>query len=109
MNVKEGITCMATITLGGNSLFPYFIKKGSTTKCLKSLNGVKGTFSPNGWMNEKTSIEYINDIIIPHLKDQKGCLIWDVYRAHMTDKVRYTHSMTLLTFLILTFFLSCLF
>ena len=90
VDVKQGITCMATISVAGTSLKSFFIKKGKTQRCLapiKILN-IDCTYSANGWMTEDTSIEYINTIIIPHLKGAAGCLIWDIYAAHTTEKVK---------------------
>jgi hypothetical protein len=90
VDAKQGITCMTAITASGRSLSPYFVKKGSTDRCIKRITdlGIKATFSDNGWMNEPVAIKWIDDVIVPHLNGQPGCLIWDIFRAHLTNGVK---------------------
>ena len=90
VNEKQGITCMATITAAGSSLKSYFVKKGTTDRCLSRMRArnISCVYSDNGWMTEATCINYINDIVLPHLNGSPGCLIWDIYAAHTTNKVK---------------------
>jgi hypothetical protein len=39
-------------------------------------------------MNETVAIEYIDQIIVPHLNGRPGVLIWDIFRAHITPAVK---------------------
>jgi len=89
-DVKQGITCMVSITAAGNVLLPLFIKKGTTDRCIKQIQNesIMATYSENGWMNENVAIEYVNKIIIPHLNGRKGCIIWDIFKAHLTPAVQ---------------------
>ncbi len=66
------------------------MKKGTTPRCTKKIAdiGIPCTYSDSGWMTEATCIEYINAIIIPHLVGAAGCLIWDIFAAHKTERVR---------------------
>jgi hypothetical protein len=91
VDIKEGITCMLTITYAGNVLSAMFVKKGKTKQCLKNINiptNAKVIHSESGWMTEETCIYYIKNIIVPHLKNRPGCLIWDIYRPHFSDRVK---------------------
>jgi hypothetical protein len=90
VDVKQGITCMTAVTAAGRCLTPYFVKRGTTTRCIKDIvaMGVSATFSENGWMNEDVAIKWIDDVIVPHLNGGKGCLIWDIFKAHMTPAVK---------------------
>jgi transposase len=87
---KQGITCMTTVTAAGSCLSPYFVKKGTTTRCIKHFieDNIMATFSDNGWMNESVAIKWIDDVLAPHLAGRPGCLIWDIFRAHITEGVK---------------------
>ena len=87
---KQGITCMSTITASGRSLSPFFVKKGKSTRCIRDIlaDAVLATFSDNGWMNEDVAIQYIDQVLAPHLNGRPGCLIWDIFRAHVTPSVK---------------------
>jgi transposase len=89
-DVKQGITCMTTITAAGGCLSPYFVKKGCTSRCIKDFieDNIMATFSDNGWMNETVAIRWIDAVLLPHLAGRPGCLIWDIFKAHMTPGVR---------------------
>jgi hypothetical protein len=89
-DTKQGITCMTTVTASGLCLPPYFVKKGSTTRCVNGIHAldIAATFSDSGWMNEAVAIQWIDTVLVPHLQGRPGCLIWDVFRAHLTDGVR---------------------
>ena len=90
VDVKQGITCMTTVTASGQCLSPFFIKKGLTDRCIKEIldDNILATHSENGWMNETVVIKWINDVILPHLNGNAGCIIWDIFRAHLTDDVK---------------------
>jgi hypothetical protein len=93
VDVKEGITCMLTITYAGNVLPAMFVKKGKTTQCMKNINtyipsNATVTHSESGWMTETTCIYYIENIVVPYLNHRPGCLIWDIYRPHFSDTVK---------------------
>jgi hypothetical protein len=87
---KQGITCMTTVTASGSCLSPYFVKKGQTTRCIKEIlsENILATYSENGWMNEVVAIHWIDAVLVPHLNGRPGCLIWDIFRAHLTPAVR---------------------
>jgi len=90
VDVKQGITCMTTVTASGQCLSPFFVKKGLTNRCIQEIldENILATHSENGWMNETVAIKWIDDVILPHLNKQPGCLIWDIFRAHLTDNVK---------------------
>jgi hypothetical protein len=90
VDVKQGITCMTTVNAAGLCLPPLFVKKGSTTRCIKDILAldILATYSDNGWMNETVAIEWINQVLVKHLSGRPGCLIWDIFRAHLTPAVK---------------------
>lgn len=92
-DLKAGITVGYTVSLAGDALKPFVIKKGRSRKCLASLDlgdydgkSVK-YFSPSGWVNEEIFLAYISDVIISETGGAPCVLIYDVYGSHMTDAV----------------------
>ena len=75
------------------------IYKGKTKQSLPKVQFPKGfslSANPSHYSNEKESIKFISEIILPHLQkertkiareDQKALLIFDVFRGQTTDKV----------------------
>jgi hypothetical protein len=81
---------MATVTAAGRCLSPFFVKTGKTNRCIKEIldENILATHSENGWMNEEVAIQYIDKVIKPHLNGRPGCLIWDIFRAHITPGIK---------------------
>jgi hypothetical protein len=90
MDPKQCITCMTVVTMSGEVLDDYYIKKGKTNRCIKMITdkNIKATTSDNGWMNEDVAIQWIKDVILPHSKGERSVLVWDSYPAHRTPNVR---------------------
>ena len=96
---KRCITATFAITFDNTFLPMQLIYKGKTQQSLPKIKFPKGfllSANPNHYSNEKESIKFINEIILPHLQkertkigreDQKALLIFDVFRGQTTDKV----------------------
>ena len=93
---KARFTAIATINANGDKLPLITVAKGKTIRCeaaFKKCLGSIVTHTENGWSTESLMIAYIK-----WLSDRSNgvpiCLIWDQYRAHVTQKVEdYSHSL----------------
>ena len=67
----------SVVTMSGEVLDDYYIKKGKTNRCIKMITdkNIKATTSNNGWMNEDVAIQWIKDIILPHSKGEPSVFI----------------------------------
>jgi transposase-like protein len=75
MDDKRQITAVFGCTMEGEFLPPQIIYGGKTVRCLPSVKfpdswGI--TYSPNHWANEETTKSYIQNILVPFIK-QKRC------------------------------------
>ena len=62
---KDHHTVILTARAIGRKMKPYVVFKGKGTRLLKKLRDVPGVivrFSPNGWMNDALTIDYLNTI-----------------------------------------------
>ena len=69
---KRQITAVLACTLSGKFLPPQVIYSGKTSHCLPTFSFPKTwhiTFTENHWANEITTINYINKILLPYIKD----------------------------------------
>ena len=65
---KRQITAVFANTMAGDFLYPQIIYAGKTSRCLPSAPFPKGwhvTYTENHWANEKTTEDYINQILLP--------------------------------------------
>ena len=83
------------------SLFFYWIIPGKTKRSQQKGADFPNTFhvtqNEKHWANETTVLQFLDHIIIPYVKDirgslaapdQRALLIFDVFRGHMTAKVK---------------------
>jgi hypothetical protein len=68
------------------------IAKGKTSRCLSRFRSVSHSsiipaYSNKGWTTSTTWLQLINDIILPHLNNQPGVIVCDVYGVHKTATV----------------------
>ena len=71
---KRQITAVLACTLSGKFLPPQVIYSGKTSRCLPTVSFPKTwhiTFTENHWANEITTINYINKILLPYIKDAR--------------------------------------
>lgn len=92
-DVKTGLTVGYTISMAGDVLKPFLVKKGRTKKCLASFRlksweskAVK-MYSPSGWVNTRIWLDVL-DIVIAYKDPADTCaLIYDTWGSHMDDEV----------------------
>ena len=76
------------------------IYKGKTNRSLPSVKFPAGfalTYNEKHWSNEKETLNFIQDILCPYIKDvkerlgldvsQKSLLLWDAFKAQSTNSV----------------------
>ena len=94
---KRQITVVFAGSSSGDFLPPQLIYEEKTDRCLphfQFLSAWNVTKSENQWSNERTMIEYINQIILPYINDkrselkfsneQPALLIFDNFKAQCT-------------------------
>ena len=100
MNDKRQITVVLSITKTGYYLPPQLIYAGKTSKSLPKVDFPSGwcvTFTDNHWANEYTTLQYLDEILLPYVKrkrkelghpDDQTCLvIFDRFKAQCTATV----------------------
>ena len=99
-NDKRGITVTLRESLSGEILPMQLIYKGKTNRSLPSVKFPAGfalTYNEKHWSNEKETINFIEDVLCPYIRDvkerfgldvlQKSLLLWDAFKAHSTNSV----------------------
>ncbi len=69
---KRQITAVLACTLSGKFLPPQLIYSGKTCRYLPTVSFPKAwhvTFTENHWANEGTTIDYVNKILLPYVKE----------------------------------------
>ena len=94
---KRQITAVVCGSMTGDFLPLQVVYQGTTHRCHPKSNlppDWSVTHSKNRWSNEETTIEYLNDIIIPYVEaircdvgDKPALLILDNFKGHSTDAV----------------------
>ena len=87
---KDHFIVILSACANGRKLKPFIVFKGKGTRLIKDLqriNGVVVKFSPNGWMNDGLTIEYLRSIL-GSLFFCKRLLVLDAYRCHTSDSTR---------------------
>lgn len=98
---KRQITALLACTMSGDLLPPQLIYAGKTDACHPKVNFPKDwnvTHTESHWSTDDSMIEYIEKIIIPYVEnirdnlpvsksDQKALAIFDVFKAHRSEKL----------------------
>lgn len=87
---KYKFTAIATINAAGEKLPIITVAKGKTIRCEKSFQTIFGNivmYTQNGWSTENLMLAYLQ-WLSDRCQNSPICLIWDQYKAHMTDKVK---------------------
>ena len=87
---KYKFTAIATINAAGEKLPMITVAKGKTIRCEKSFQTIFGNIvmhTQNGWSTENLMLAYLQ-WLSDRCQNSPICLIWDQYKAHMTDKVK---------------------
>ena len=80
MDDKRQITAVFGCTMEGEFLPPQVIYGGKTPRCLPSAKFPDSwdiTFSQNHWANEKTTESYLQNILLPFIKQKRASLRLD--------------------------------
>ena len=89
-NIKLGFTSIFCINAGGTFLNPIVLKKGTTDRCLKSLDhhpGIQKHYTKDGWINQNIMLIILENIH-SHSKGKNSVLILDQYSSHITEKFK---------------------
>jgi len=96
---KRQITAVFSITMAGHYLPPQIIYQGKTRKCLPVVKFPPNwniTFIENHWANELTTLQYIDAILLPYVKqkrqdfklpNQPSLVIFDRFKAQCTSTI----------------------
>lgn len=97
---KQQLTAVFAGTACGDFLPPQIIYKGKTIKCLPKVDFPVDwhvTYTHNHWANEKTTIDYINLILVPYIQRKHeelkntaspALVIFDHFRGQCTQAVQ---------------------
>lgn len=93
---KLNITHFPTVTAAGNKLQLCAIIKGKTARSLKKITEgasadvrrVRLYLSHKGWANSAVIVQWLRDVVAPHLHGEAGALVMDDYGAHWTEEVQ---------------------
>ena len=91
---KNSITVVLPAKADGEKCKPYVVFPGAKREVqnlkkdpdLRNLCFIEST--PNGWMNELTTIDWIDKVLKTFNFGTKRLLAWDSYRAHLTHEVK---------------------
>ena len=99
-NDKRGITVTLGESLSDEIVPVQLIYKGKTNRSLPSVKfraGFALTYNEKHWSNEKETLNFIQDILCPYIKDvkerlgldvsQKSLLLWYAFKAQSTNSV----------------------
>ena len=99
-NDKRGITVTLGESLSGKILPMQLTYKGKTDRSLPSVKFPADfalTYNEKHWSNEKETLNFIQNILCPYIKDvkemlgldvsQKSLLLWDAFKAQSTNSV----------------------
>lgn len=97
---KREITVLLAASMFGSMLPPQILYQGTTDRCHAQVQFPEEWdiwHSSNHWSNEDTMLRYIDTVVIPYmdrqrallqLPSQKGLCVFDMYRAHLTEKLK---------------------
>lgn len=77
LNDKRQITAVFGCTMEGDFLPPQLIYAGKTPRCLPTMKFPSDwhvTYTCNHWANEKTTLDYIEKILIPYISSKREAL-----------------------------------
>ena len=90
-NEKAAVTALLTGRSNGKRCIPtiIFAGKGCTKmdKELKSRRDIKVVFRDTAWCNESVIADWI-PTIFPSLFPKRTLLVWDSFRAHLTENTK---------------------
>lgn len=86
---KNRITVCLAAKADGTKLRPYIVIPGKKVcRELEQMEGVVVVASPNGWMNETLTLDWINRVWGNFVFGQKRLLVWDSFKCHISDRAK---------------------
>ena len=86
---KRSFTVTLAVAADGKKLPPKMIFKGvRTPRDLVVPESVRVSFHKKGWMDETGVKEWIQTCLPRNPTDERSLLVWDSFRAHLTDAVK---------------------
>lgn len=86
---KRSFTVTLAVAADGKNLPPSVIFKGvRTPRDLAVPDTVRVSFHKKGWMDEKGVKEWILTCLPRNPRDERSLLVWDSFRAHLTESVK---------------------
>ena len=86
---KRSFTVTLAVAADGTKLPPKVIFKGvRTPRDLVVPNSLRVSFHKKGWMDESGVKEWIRQCLPRTRNHEKSLLVWDSFRAHLTDEVK---------------------
>ena len=87
--IKRSFTVALAVAADGTKLPPKVIFKGvRTPRDLVILNSLRVSFHKKGWMDESGVKEWIRQCLPRTRNHEQSLLVWDSFRAHLTDDVK---------------------
>jgi transposase-like protein len=85
---KKRITVALAIKSDGTKLKPYVVIPGKKVpQELRKISDVVVACSPNAWMNEELTIDWLNRVW-GSLAFSKRMLVWDSFRCHVSENIK---------------------
>lgn len=90
-NEKSHFTVILSCMADGTKLKPAVVFKRKTIPKESFPSGICVYVQPKGWVDEHVLDQWLNDVWFSRpggLIHNKSLLVWDMFRAHLTDKVK---------------------
>ena len=86
---KRSFTVVLAVAADGTKLSPKVVFKGvRTPRDLVVPNSLRVSFHKKGWMDESGVKEWIRECLPRTRNHEQSLLVWDSFRAHLTDDVK---------------------
>ena len=86
---KRSFTITLAVAADGTKFSPTVIFKGvRAPRDLNVPNSLRVTFHKKGWMDESGVKEWIRQCLLRTPRNEQSLLVWDSFRAHLTDDVK---------------------
>ena len=96
---KRQITAVLGVIMSGYFLPPQIIYTGTTTRCLPKVHFPAGwhiTFTDNHWANEITTLQYVDNILLPYVNQKRKELNLATDHSCLSSLIGSRHSVLML-------------
>ena len=87
---KKRVTFVVTCSAAGQMLKPMVVFKGKTARSLKTVtqrSDIAIVHQKKAWMDSCLMLKWIKEVLLKHTKKQHCLLVFDSFKAHLTDDV----------------------